>query len=198
MKLLIIEGPDRCGKNTLITNLVTRTGCCVTRHFGKAEGETDEEKQLNQQKFFSREFALASAKQREIFHMPGKEHENDLFIWNRGHLGEFVYGTLYRNTHPEDWVIQMEEAFEVEKDPEIYLLLLTAHPDFLVKKDDGLSFSSKVEDRIKEIEKFREACEKSTIQHKLEICVTEESENGEIRFRSDKDILNEVSKFIWE
>lgn len=198
MKHLIIEGPDRCGKNTLITNLLSQSSCLVTRHFGAAVGSTDSEKQLNQMDFFAKEFRLASAKQREILHMPGENHKRDLFIWNRGHLGEFVYGTMYRNTRPENWVIGMESLHGMDKDPEVYLLLLVAHPEFICKNDDGLSFSSKIDDKIKEIELFKDACKKSTIQNKLTICVTEYGENGEIKFRSEKDILNEVNNFLWK
>ena len=44
MKLLIIEGPDRCGKNTLIQQFLNQAENSVVRHWGAAKGETDEEK----------------------------------------------------------------------------------------------------------------------------------------------------------
>jgi hypothetical protein len=191
MKLLIIEGPDRCGKNTLIKNLTSQADNFVVRHFGLAKGMNDKEKRDHQFQFFKKEFELAS--QRHRFEMPDKErYPRDLWIWNRGHLGEFVYGNLYRKTNPEEWVMQMETLYGMDLDASIYLLLLTAPPEFLCKRDDGNSFSDKAYMRKQEILNFQIAYERSRIINKRIVDVSNGSE-----YRSQDLILDEVNKFLF-
>ncbi len=191
MKLLIIEGPDRCGKNTLIKNLTSQAENIVIRHFGSAKGKDDNEKRNFQYQFFKKEFELASLRSR--FEMPDKErYPRDLWIWNRAHLGEFVYGKIYRNTHPDQWVMKMEELYGLDIDPSVYLLLLTADPEFLCKRDDGLSFSAEIDKKTQELASFRDAFDRSKIMNKKIINVS----NGENYLDADI-ILDEVNKFLF-
>lgn len=190
MKLLIIEGPDRCGKNTLIKNLTGQAENYVVRHFGSAKGETDYDKRNFQFQFFKKEFALAGL--RPQFELPDKErYPNDIWIWNRAHLGEFVYGKLYRETNPETWVMKMEKLFAMDIDPSIYLVMLKAPAEFLCKNDDGLSFTDQVEAKQDELDLFEQAYNESRILNKIVIDVAD----GE-NYRSSDDILNEVNNFL--
>lgn len=192
MKLLIIEGPDRCGKNTLIKNLASQAENLVVRHFGSPKGSDDFEKRNYQFQSFKKEFELASSL-RQRFEMPDKErYPKDLWIWNRAHLGEFVYGKIYRQTHPDEWVMQMETLFGMDLDPSIYLLLLTAPPEFLCKRDDGKSFSDKIEMRKAEIDSFHEAFHRSKIINKMILDVSE----GE-NYLDQYQILQTVNKFLF-
>lgn len=161
MKHLIIEGPDRVGKDTLIKNLLSHFSNVAIRHFRSPKGKNDNEKKHYQQQSFHEEYSIANR-------LRGMEF--DLCVWNRGHLGEFVYGNLYRNTQPEEWVLMQEETL-LERNEDTYLLLLTASPEFLSSKDDGLSFASTPEARKNEIENFRKACKSSNIKNFLEIQV---------------------------
>lgn len=191
MKLLIIEGPDRCGKNTLIKNLTSQAENFVVRHFGSAKGKDDMEKRNFQFQFFKKEFELASL--RRQFELPDKErYPKDIWIWNRAHLGEFVYGKMYRNTDPQQWVMKLEEMYGFDIDPSVYLLLLTADPEFLCKRDDGLSFTAEVDKKAKEIESFKQAFNQSKIMNKLIINVS----NGENYLDADI-ILDKVNKFLF-
>lgn len=190
MKLLLIEGPDRCGKNTLIKNLVTQAENVVVRHFGSAKGNTDLEKRNFQYQFFKKEFALAAL--RSQFEMPDKErYPRDIWIWNRAHLGEFVYGKMYRETHPEEWVMQMEPLFGMDLDPSVHLLLLTAPPEFLCKRDDGLSFTNDVEKKKAEILAFRNAYDQSKIINKMILDVTDGKD-----YLKEEIILQKVNEFL--
>ena len=156
MKLLVLEGPDRCGKNTLIKNLTSQAENYVVRHFGAAKGDSDYEKRDFQFQFFKKEFTLAALRPR--FAMADKDrYPNDIWIWNRAHLGEFVYGKLYRQTNPENWVMQMETLFGMDIDPSIYLLMLKAPAEFLCKNDDGLSFTNEVKKKEEELLNFQQA-----------------------------------------
>lgn len=191
MKLLVIEGPDRCGKNTLIKNLTSQAENFVVRHFGSVKGETDMEKRNFQFQFFKKEFELASLRSR--FEMSDKErYPRDIWIWNRAHLGEFVYGKMYRDTNPEEWVMKMESMFAMDIDPSVHLLLLTADPEFLCKRDDGLSFTAEVDKKAKEIESFKHAFNLSKIMNKKILNVS----NGE-NYLDAAIILDEVNKFIF-
>ena len=192
LKLLIIEGPDRCGKNTLIKNLCSQSENHIVRHWGSAKGENDRQKRNYQYRFFKKEFQLAS--ERNKFEMTDeKRYPRDLYIWNRGHLGEFVYGNLYRDTKPQEWVMRMETDFSFDIDPSVYLLLLTAPADFLCKREDGHSFSSKVADKELELKCFDVAFNNSKIMNKKSISVA----NGYDTYLSQEIILDEVNKWLW-
>lgn len=190
MKLLVIEGPDRCGKNTLIKSLTAQAENYVVRHFGTAKGDDDFEKRDYQFQFFKKEFELAS--NRSKFDMPDKErYPRDIWIWNRAHLGEFVYGNMYRSTRPEQWVMKLETLFGMEIDPSIYLLLLTASPEFLCKRDDGQSFTSDIGKKQREILAFHDAFQQSKILNK---CIIDVSDRDE--YKSKDIILDSVNKFL--
>lgn len=119
-------------------------------------------------------------------------YPKDIWIWNRSHLGEFVYGTMYRNTQPKEWVFPMEQRFGFNTDPSVYLLLLTAPPEFLCKRDDGESFSANEMDKIAELRRFDIAFEESGIVNKLRLDVTNDGE-----YKSKDEIFNQVNKFIF-
>lgn len=181
MKHLIIEGPDRVGKDTLIKNLLSKFSNVAIRHFRSPKGDNDDQKKLYQQLSFSREYTSTTDLRSMDF---------DLCVWNRGHLGEFVYGNLYRNTQPEDWVIQQEQE-KLSSPDDTYLLLLTASPEFLSSKDDGLSFASTPEARKQEIDNFRNACQASSIPNFLELQVEKDGE-----YLSPEQITETVYNFL--
>lgn len=167
MKHLIIEGPDRTGKDSLIAGILPHCQNAIVTHFSTPVGETDEEKRAFQENSFEQEFSRI-AQLRPLFPEP-KPGKTNLVIWNRAHLGEFVYGNLYRQTHPEEWVMALEEKHGFDKSNDTYLLFLTADPEFLSSRDDGESFSGSVEARKKELANFRSAFNLSKIQKKMEI-----------------------------
>lgn len=192
MKLLIIEGPDRCGKNTLIKQFINQAENYIVRHWGSAKGETDKQKEIHQYNFFKKEFELAS--KRSQFEMPDKtRYPNDIYIWNRAHLGEFVYGRLYRDTNPNLWVFNLEKQFGFDTDPDVYLLLLTAPAEFLCKKDDGQSFTAEVEGKKEELRLFLNTFHRSEIRNKLLLDVTSEGE-----YRDSLEIFKEVNEFVFK
>jgi hypothetical protein len=180
MKHLIIEGPDRVGKDTLIKNLLSKFSNVAIRHFRSPKGDNDLQKKQYQQLSFHGEYLTANRLSSMDF---------DLCVWNRGHLGEFVYGNLYRNTQPEEWVLEQEKA-HLNTD-ETYLLLLTASPEFLASKDDGLSFASTPQARKSEIENFRKACQNSSISNFLEIQVEQDG-----KYLSPEEITETVYNFL--
>lgn len=184
MNHIIIEGLDRVGKDTLIQNLCNTAQNYMVRHFSKPIGETNEEKIEYQKSDFHSEFILSLT--RESIH----KYPNDLYIWNRAHIGEYVYGRMYRDYDPS-WIFDLETKMDFDKDDSIYLILLYADADFLIQREDGESLSDKLEDRIQEINLFKEAIDKSHIKNKLIIKVNEGN-----NYKPKDDILNEVLSFI--
>ena len=190
MKLIILEGCDRTGKNSIINALTRDSQNSIVRHFGSAHGSTDSDKRRNQFLFFSNEMQLAQS--RSTFSIQGEKYKNDLYCWNRSHLGELVYGQLYRNTHPQEWIYNLEKLYGFDIDPGIFLILLQGNSKVLCNNDDGDSFSSKKEQKDIEQEYFYRAYMNSTIVNKKIIQVTDEFDyvNFDI-------ILNEAKQFIY-
>ena len=109
MKLLIIEGLDRCGKDTLIKSLSSKYKFVVNSHWSFPQGNTNEEKTQYQQESFAAEFVMQDMIRSAAKN--GYRCDDGIIIWNRSHIGEYVYGTLYRDSQPETWIPQLEESF---------------------------------------------------------------------------------------
>jgi thymidylate kinase len=181
-KLVIIEGCDRVGKDTLVAGLQNTYKKTEMIHWGYPLGDTNEEKT----EFQKEDFKLNMMKWR----VEKCWDTSDLVIWNRSHLGEYVYGTLYRDSYPDTWVPQLEERF-LSNEESAYLILLVADPDFIASQDDGKSYSAKMEDKKEELARFMEAFQNSNIQNKKLVRVHDE--NG---YYSAEEILQKVNKFI--
>lgn len=184
MKLIIIEGTDRTGKDTLVNRLIADNRNVIKRHWSFPKGETNEQKTAYQKKSFNEEFFFYDWLN---IHAP----EDMIMIWNRAHLGEFVYGTIYRDSKPETWVWNLEEEHDFDVNTEVYMILLYADPEFVAAKDDGKSYSAKLEDKTKEINAFLSAFEKSSIPKKIKIKV-----NDGNNYVSQDAIYSEVNEFI--
>lgn len=183
MKLIIIEGTDRTGKDTLANRLIQDRRNVVKRHWGYPQGNTNEEKTRHQKNSFREEFGLY-----DLLYTNGPDMD---MIWNRAHIGEFVYGTIYRDSQPETWVWALEKEYYFEEDANVYLILLHADPEFVAAKDDGKSYSAKLEDKTKEVSAFVSAFHKSSIQNKIQIKVNDGNE-----YVSHDAIYETVKKFI--
>jgi|688.fasta_scaffold558288_1 hypothetical protein len=177
MKLVIIEGLDRCGKDTLISNLSTKFPQVLMRHWSFPQGDSNDAKTQWQKDTFLNEM--------EKWDIVKNEEYNEPLIWNRSHIGEYVYGTIYRDSKPSTWIPQMEKRYLTGNN--VYLIFLYADADFLLKEDDGQSYSVNKDDKELEIKKFHEAIDKSIIINKLKIKVND----GE-RYITESEILNKI------
>jgi len=164
MKLVIIEGTDRTGKDTLVKALQEKYPNSQKVHWGYPYGDTNEEKTEYQKISFG--FYMKDYKFKQSL------KDLELLIWNRSHIGEYVYGTIYRDSHPDGWIPELENKF-LSDDDNITLVLLEGDPEFIVKNDDGESYSNRLEDKKKEIFKFQEAFNNSNIINKIKIKINE-------------------------
>ena len=93
--------------------------------------------------------------------------KNAGMICDRSHLGEMVYGPIYRN-YTGEYVLDIEAVYNVMKTfwDNVILITLVDKPERLIERDDGLSFSIDVDKKTTEINNFKNAHDKSTIKHK--------------------------------
>lgn len=187
MKLIIVEGLDNTGKDDCLNYLINKySDNHLYRHFGFPIGETNQEKIDYQKYSFQKEFSLYQTIEKDKYF-----NQNNEIYWNRSHIGEYVYGTIYRNYDPE-WIFNLETLYGFDE-KDIYLILLTADPEFLIKNDDGKSFSTKLSDKKREIKLFESAFQKSIIHNKLNIKVNENKKS----YRSRESIRTEIENFIF-
>lgn len=190
---VIVEGIDRLGKDTLITNLKHHLGARPVLHYQKPElldvylsqartalGETASEIELKRH-------AQLIYQQRSFYSMFGVLNNTVPVILNRAHLGECVYAHRYRG-YDGSYVLGTEAMFIDELNYTFHvrtLLVLLYTDDFSFVKDDGASFdfSAKQEEQVD----FMAAFDRSRIQRKLLLKVNKGAE-----FRSQKELASEV------
>lgn len=186
VKILIIEGCDRSGKDTLINELKNSYDKVLVLHSGIPS--SDDTKDLYNYYYNNLIHSTLDAYYNT---------DNDLVIHNRSMYGEYVYGTKYRSEDKESVLktISNLEAGQlntfIKKDQLYFVLLSSTDPSVLANNDDGNSYSSKVNDIQDELNLFKEVFDRSNIKNKRIIYV-----NSGSNFKSKRDIYNEVSSFI--
>jgi len=191
MKHIIICGPDRLGKDTLIKGLCDyyHYNNIVIRHFSKPPKEIEDPWTFQDNTFLNEgKFVLYY---QEIDNDPHQYYEN-ILIWNRSYLGEYVWGTLYRKLDKKfisDYIKNYENKYIFHK--HTYLIYLYASPEFCTQHEDGKSLGKKIDDKKKQLDLFEEVYNLSTIPNKIRISVEEKNQ-----FRPKEDILNDVLNFI--
>lgn len=189
MKLIIIEGTDNTGKDTLISKILEKYPTATVMHCGKPITK----------KYSSKE-------QDELFRIyaqnivEGKYDNTHVIIMNRSHIGEYVYGVLYRkrnNEEVEQMINDVNDILYYREDLEIkYIQLLSSSKELLKNNEDGKSLSNGNVEKINtEANQFKEIFDKINIKEsdKYLIYVNE----GNV-FRSREDIFNEAYRFINE
>ena len=159
--MIIIEGPDNVGKDTQIKK--------IQKYFYEKYKEPLVKVHCSYFGINDPELALE-----EYIRIS----ELDLIysiIANRLHIGELVYGPLYRNYSDKE----IERVLEFEKIflKDSILFIFIDNPKNLIKRDDGQSFSINLEKKQKEIALFKKAYELSNIKNKFLINIEDKNEN---------------------
>jgi len=191
MKHIIIEGGDRLGKDTLIRGIQdSYEDNWTIRHFGKPpKGMSPKETLDFQFDVFYKEAIFVDYFMNEFSDEYG--YYDNSIIWNRSHLGEYVYSQMFRGIGKRE-IKERIKLFETRNlSSNMYLFTLTASPYFFLSKEDGDSFSQSLEQKTRELELFKEAHNLSIIPHKKIVKVDYEGE-----FRSKEKILETVINFI--
>lgn len=195
MKHLVIEGGDNLGKNSLIEALCRYYSYnnVAIRHFDKPpKGLTPKETLEFQFQVFYKEMMFADYIHEMIDSDDRGYHENVL-IWNRSHLGEYVYSQMFRGINKRDISTKLRTFEERNQLSNIHLITLTASPKFFLDQEDGESFSQNIEDKSRELQLFKEAHALSLIPNKRLIKVNQGNS-----YRGKDIIFDEVLEFINE
>ena len=152
---IIIEGLDRCGKSTLIENIIKH----YKKPFMKLHFYGPPFKDKSKDIQFDKELYGSLLNAFNLF---------DNVIADRSHLGALVYSPLYRG-HDGSHVLDIGSDF-----PECTILItLIDNATNLLLRDDGLSFSTDLDKKNKEIQLFIDAHKTSSIKNKLIIDVSD-------------------------
>ena len=180
MKLIIIEGPDNCGKDSLIQKISENFLTITNIHYTKPEN-----KYIQNTLFRGYAYAIIN-----------KVYKTDAVILNRSHYGEYVYGCLYRgisDTDALDIINEIDDMYIKHNIDVYYIQLLSSSESLLLKNDDNKSLSQgDIESIRAEILRFKEVFAQSKLNKKL-IYIN----NGD-SFRSREDIYQEAINFINE
>lgn len=187
MKIIIIEGPDNTGKNTLIDNIINNNNNVKIIHCGTPKSKEDPYKE--QKDLFKRLTNIAISEYRK--------NETDVIVFNRFYQGEYVYGQMYRGISPIEiklFIKNLEKVLtsNIFEEDLYYVQLVSSSTKLLKGNDDGKSLSKADEDKIyKEIRLFQNIFDESRIKNKKLIYIN----NGDY-FRDRQDILDEFNNFI--
>lgn len=175
MSTIILEGLDNTGKTTQINNIREEFNSSFFLTFHLSNIKTKKWTKESYKGYFKNLYV-------EYFELIESD-EYDL-LFDRFHLGEFVYSPIYRN-YSGDYVFQLEEIIENKNN--VYLIVLIDEVKNLLKREDGKSHSIKIEDKQKEIDLFIEAFNKSKIKNKLLINI-----NG----KTEQEVFKEIKDFV--
>ena len=183
-KIIIVCGPDNCGKDLLISRLKDNFNNPVILHAGIPPKYGS---------LFDYYYKGIIHDTLDAFY----DDVHDAIIHNRSMYGEFVYGPKYRGKMPSE-IAEMIYKLETGQlrtfilSDDLYLILLTSSDvSLLVNNDDGKSISIKEEDIKDEIAAFDTIFNLSNIENKLRVYV-----NNGCSFRDKDDIYSDVMKFI--
>ena len=158
--IILLESPDNCGKSTQIHEINRHfypDKLFHTLHYGgvRKPGITPDQYKEISKKYYREMFSLFQIAQ----------YNNLNLICDRSHIGDFIYGPLFRN-YDGSYVFDLEKETSLNW-KEIYLITFIDEVDNLIKREDGYSYSIDREVKQKEINLFIEAHETSTIPHKF-------------------------------
>jgi thymidylate kinase len=169
---VIVEGPDNVGKTTIIKNIKNHYVDITfhTLHYSDIKQKNIESTIDYNKKMYTEMFKI-------MIHQ--SKFKNTGIICDRSHLGEMVYGPIYRN-YSGDYVLEIEKKFN---NYDIFwntILLITCYddPKNLIARDDGLSFSTNLKKKTIEIDNFLNAHKKSNIKNKLLLNIKNNNANS--------------------
>jgi hypothetical protein len=186
-QVFIIEGPDRCGKGTIIENLIRCTNAqnYLILHSGKPNTKNLSIQQVKENQYYYNHNQIKLIKE---------NYQNyDLIIFDRSYIGEYVYGNLYRSMN-----YTIEDMQEFEKSSYInwlnktnncslQLILVSDSPENRLSREDGNSLSGFKLGVMKSEELlFKEYFNASTIENKFYLDWTKQD------FSQLNNIMNSV------
>ncbi len=195
MVTLIFEGADNLGKSTIIkklTDMYKNDADIVLMHASSPKCKEGEDPFEVQSETFKQ--AVVKCTTFAIQDMALKRCHKTIAFMDRSHIGEYVYGQIYRNGDPDKIFEMIYRVHNRNLYFNPVVIHLEASPKFVIEHDDNKSFTSGYdsEKRMKtvtrEIELFNEIMEKLKPSKYMKINV--ETVDG--NYRNIDDICNEI------
>lgn len=159
---VIIEGPDNVGKSTLIQGLKNHFNDYTLHslHYSNVKQDNADDVVKYSTLLYSEMF--------EMMCNFSNSFQRSGIICDRAHLGEMVYGPIYRN-YTGEYVLEIENSYKNHSPiwNDLFLITLIDEPENLIARDDGLSFTVDTVKKENEINSFINAHNKSNITNKL-------------------------------
>lgn len=157
MTAVIIEGPDRCGKSTQIKRLMkffAGSKPMEWLHYTSIKGLSAERQTELFQTTFNHMFKLISK-------------QDAIWFLDRSHLGERVYGPIYRPEINVDYIWDLEKKHNIPERDDIFLIVLYDSSFKNIERDDGDSYTTELELCKREVENFKAAYYATSIRKKI-------------------------------
>lgn len=187
MKIVIIEGTDNIGKDTIISKLLEDYNVATVIHCSSPKSKDPIQAAKEQDRLFNT----------QILNVITNKYNSDVVIFNRSFIGEYVYGVLYRNRNNIETLVMINKLEDllntyIDSKDLIYIQLLSSSTKLMQRNDDNKSLSEgDVEYMEQEISLFKEVFHNSNIENKHLIFVNHGDE-----FRDLNEIINEVKGYI--
>ena len=167
MTAIIFEGTDRVGKSTQIKRLMkffAGSKPMQWLHYSSVKGLTPEHQTELFKSTFDHMFKLIS-------------QQDAVWFLDRSHLGERVYGPIYRPTIDTDYIWDLERKHKVHERDDIFLIVLFDSSFKNLERDDGDSYTTEIDMVKKEIENFKSAYYNTSIRKKIMIDIANKNED---------------------
>ena len=184
MNLIIIEGADNIGKNTIINELITYFDVVTIIH---CTGPKSKIMTNKSQDLLFYQYANNIAKR--------KYDKSDVIIMNRSYYGEYVYGQLYRHRNVNDLftlINNIDNILLSRQDLVIKYIQLYSDSIELRKKNEDNKSLANLDDNLMEKENalFNKVFSFSLLD-KIQIKV-----NDGDNFKPKEEILNNIINFL--
>lgn len=181
---IIVEGPDRLGKSTLIRNLqnylynLETVYPTQTVYYYNFKAPADKIQRISRMHYLSGFDTLKNAYHKNHTHI----------LMDRFHLGEYVYSEKYRG-YDGSYVFKDEEEHVDDLKGNTLLVLLYDNAENLISRDDGESFTIDINEKNEEIKRFLNAFELTKLKNKIKINIKDKTTEDVARL-----VIKEVKK----
>lgn len=166
-KVIIFEGLDRVGKTSQIKLLLKYLldNPTYVIHFSGIPGIEPATSRKYSEIMYD-----------DMFNLIRDANDNNRnLIFDRSHLGEYVYSPIYRK-YSGEFIFDIEKK-HVDVIKNVHLFVLIDTPANLLEREDGNSFTLDINKKQHEIDLFKEAFDKTNIRHKYLIDINKQSIN---------------------
>ena len=176
---IIIEGQDRCGKTSLTQELIKYLTDKPIQQLHYTAFKCFDKKQDC--------IKYSKSVYKQMFKFLKSNKTN--YILDRAHLGEYVYGYLYRKYTEKQarYIFKLEEILKVNENKDIALIVLADSSNERLNREDGKSISNDNKTSEIEFNRFKAAYGMSIIPNKIFI---------DIAGKDFNTVLNEVKSFL--